>query len=54
MPTMTVTLSGDRAVDLDTRRSAYEQAGWTRFDANAPAYTADEVAAERARYDRAV
>lgn len=47
-------LSGDRAIDLDTRRDAYLQSGWSRFDANAPAYTADEVAAERARYDRAI
>ena len=39
-------------VDLTTRRAAYAQQGWTGFDANAPAYTADEVAAERDRYGR--
>lgn len=40
------------AVDVTGRRAAYVQQGWTGFDAAAPAYTADEVYAERARYGR--
>jgi hypothetical protein len=39
-----------RAVDLSTRGRIYRDSGWSSFDANAPAYTADEVARERARY----
>jgi len=39
-----------RAVDLGTRGRLYRDSGWSSFDANAPAYTADEVARERARY----
>jgi hypothetical protein len=30
--------------------AAYRERGWTGFDVGAPAYTADEIAAERARY----
>lgn len=30
--------------------AAYRERGWTGFDVAAPAYTADEIAAERARY----
>jgi hypothetical protein len=37
-------------VDPAVRGAAYRESGWTRFDENAPAYTADEVAAERRRY----
>jgi hypothetical protein len=39
-----------RAVDLGARGRIYRDSGWSSFDANAPAYTADEVARERARY----
>lgn len=39
-----------KAVDPDIRATAYREGGWTSFDENAPAYTADQVAAERARY----
>lgn len=39
-----------RAVDLSARGRIYRDSGWSSFDANAPAYTADEVARERARY----
>jgi len=45
-------LRDDRAVDVSSRRSDYEKDGWTRFDDTAPEYTADQVRAERARYDR--
>lgn len=39
-----------KAVDPAVRGAAYRESGWTSFDENAPAYTADQVAAERARY----
>jgi hypothetical protein len=39
-----------KAVDLGTRGRLYRESGWSSFDGNAPAYTADEVARERARY----
>jgi hypothetical protein len=39
-----------RAVDLNTRGRMYRESGWSSFDANAPAYTADEVARERTLY----
>ncbi len=41
-----------RSVDIGARRESYVASGWTRFDDTAPAYTADEIAAERARYGR--
>jgi hypothetical protein len=37
-------------VDPAVRGAAYRESGWTSFDENAPAYTADQVAAERKRY----
>jgi hypothetical protein len=39
-------------VDPALRGAAYRESGWTSFDPNAPAYTADQVAAERRRYIR--
>ena len=39
-------------VDLTTRRQAYAQEGWTRFDETAPAYTPEQVLVERQRYTR--
>ena len=39
-------------VDPTLRGAAYRKSGWTSFDPNAPAYTADQVAAERHRYVR--
>jgi hypothetical protein len=39
-----------KAVDPAVRGAAYRETGWTSFDENAPAYTPDQVAAERARY----
>lgn len=38
------------AVDAATRGSAYRTSGWSGFDDKAPAYSADETVAERARY----
>jgi hypothetical protein len=39
-----------KSVDAAIRGAAYRQGGWTAFDENAPTYTAEQVAAERARY----
>jgi hypothetical protein len=39
-----------KSVDPAVRGAAYRDSGWTSFDENAPAYTADQVAAERSRY----
>jgi RNA polymerase sigma factor (sigma-70 family) len=39
-----------KADDPAVRGAAYRETGWTSFDENAPAYTPDQVAAERARY----
>lgn len=43
-------LNGARAVDLNSRRTAYTNDGWSKFDETADPYTADQVAAERGRY----
>jgi hypothetical protein len=37
-------------VDPAVRGAAYRESGWSSFDENAPAYTPEQVAAERARY----
>jgi len=39
-------------VDPAIRGADYRASGWNRFDENAPAFNADEVARERARYGR--
>ena len=39
-----------KLVDPALRAAAYRESGWTSFDPNAPAYTVDQVAAERRRY----
>lgn len=38
------------AVDAATRGSSYRTSGWSGFDDKAPAYSTDEIAAERSRY----
>jgi hypothetical protein len=43
-------LDRQRSVDASTRGAAYRETGWTRFDADAPAYTSDQVDRERATY----
>jgi len=43
------TLDRQRGVDAATRGSSYRSSGWTTFDENAHAYSADEVARERSR-----
>lgn len=44
------TLSQHGSVDAATRGTAYRDSGWNSFDANAPAYTTEQVAQERNRY----
>lgn len=43
-------LDRSSGVSASARGAAYRQAGWSRYDDSAPAYTSDEMAAERARY----
>jgi hypothetical protein len=43
-------LQRQKSVDLNARARLYQGEGWSRFDPAAPAYTADQVAKERARY----
>lgn len=43
-------LQRQKYVDLNTRGRIYRDEGWSTFDPNAPAYTAEQVARERARY----
>jgi hypothetical protein len=42
------------AVNMRDRGAAYRQSGWKRFDPNAPADTADQVARERQLYRKPV
>jgi len=37
-------------VDVTERSEFWRESGWTGYDANAPAYTSEEIAAERNRY----
>jgi hypothetical protein len=46
-------LARHNSVDAATRGTAYRQDGWSRFDETAPAYTHDQVIAERSRYGTA-
>lgn len=48
-PSASAILKNDRTVDIASRRAAYEQSGWSRFDETAAPYSADEVEAERLR-----
>jgi len=43
-------LDGQAGVDAARRGAAYRQDGWTGYDPEAPALSADEVSAERRRY----
>jgi hypothetical protein len=49
-PAARAALSHERAVNLAARGASYRQDGWTAFDETSPTYTADQIAAERARY----
>ncbi|MBA2936672.1 hypothetical protein HZF05_21545 [Sphingomonas sp. CGMCC 1.13654] len=52
VPTARAILSDDRTVNIADRRRAYEGEGWSRFDEAAPSYSADEIEAERMRFER--
>jgi hypothetical protein len=43
-------LEGSRRVNVDTRGDAYRQTGWSRFDADTPVYTDEQVRRERDLY----
>lgn len=43
-------LQRNKSVDAATRGRAYRESGWSGFDENAPAYTADQVQRERSLY----
>jgi len=43
-------LDGNRSVTADRRGAEYRQSGWTQFNPDAEAYTADEIARDRAAY----
>ncbi len=43
-------LDRHRPVDARTRGQSYREDGWRSFDPSAPAYTTDEMDAERSRY----
>ena len=43
-------LHSHRAVDATTRGAAYRRSGWDKFDADAPAYSSDDVTRERSLY----
>jgi hypothetical protein len=43
-------LEGSHHVDIETRGGAYRQTGWSRFDADAPVYTDEQVRRERDLY----
>jgi hypothetical protein len=51
-PVVREILSRYQSVDPAVRGAAYRETGWTSFDESAPAYTPEEIAAERARYNR--
>jgi uncharacterized protein (TIGR02271 family) len=44
------TLNENGAVDIDRRAESWRQQGYQGYDASAPAYTADQAATERSRY----
>ena len=48
-PAINAALDGRAPVNVATRRAEYEDTGWKGFDAAAPAYSRDEIDAERSR-----
>ena len=44
-------LNDERSVSVADRRDAYREQGWSQFDEAAEPYSADEMDAERARYE---
>ncbi len=49
-PAARAILQGPRTVDIPSRAAAYRSEGWTGFNAEAPVYTPEQVAAERERF----
>ena len=47
VPTARAVLTDQSTVDIAARRDAYRQQGWSRFDDGAPAYSVDQITAER-------
>jgi hypothetical protein len=47
---MQAILDGRRGYDAATRGAAYRETGWSAFDPDAPAWSSDQIAQERARY----
>ena len=45
-------LSASRPVDYVSRRTSYQQQGWSCFDESAEPYTIEQIEAERQRYRR--
>ena len=43
-------LDRNKSVDIASRGQAYRQSGWTQFDADAPAFTSDQIDRDRAGY----
>ncbi|MDQ2762770.1 MAG: hypothetical protein M3Y22_04580 [Pseudomonadota bacterium] len=52
VPTARNILGNDHSVNLGERRHAYQSKGWSKFDETAPAYSDNDIAAERASYTR--
>jgi hypothetical protein len=46
-------LERHKSVNIGRREADYRQSGWTSFDPDAPAYSAEDVARERAQYTNA-
>lgn len=49
-PRLQAILDGQRGYDATTRGAAYREGGWSAFDPDAPTWTPDQIAQERARY----
>lgn len=47
VPTARAVLTDQSTVNVAARRDLYRTQGWTRFDPAAPAYTADQIEADR-------
>ena len=50
VPSARAVLTDQSTVDLGARRNLYRAQGWSRFDPAAPAYTAEQIDAERPRF----
>jgi hypothetical protein len=52
IPATRSALSGGHAISIERRREAYRGDGWSRFDHDAPPYTAAQIRADRDRHAR--